>query len=476
VDTEMLRQWIEKFWDKEILPSLSRYIEIPNKSPVFDPNWQHHGHMDRAIDHVMDWIDGQQVPGLIMSRQQLPGRTPLLYLDLPATPHADKGCILIYGHLDKQPEFTGWRTGLGPFKPVLENDRLYGRGGADDGYAVYAMIAAIKALAQQGLAMPRMIGIIECSEESGSPDLAGYMASLAGQLDDTDLVIALDSSCGNYDQLWLTTSLRGMLIGELRVDVLNEGAHSGAAGGIVPSSFRILRQLLSRLEDETSGAITPSFLNEQIPDFRRAEAAAAGAVLADSFGEMYSFAGAGVPLSSDPTELVINNTWQAALEVTGMDGLPTLAAAGNVLRPFSSAKLARRLPPTTDATRAAAQLHTLLTEDPPHGSRVTFEFDTPASGWHAPAISTDLNASLQEASRTFFGAPAIAMGCGGSIPFMEYLARTLPDAQFLVTGVLGPHSNAHGPNEFLHVPTASKITACIASVMHDWATGGGERP
>ncbi len=467
MDMDALIEEIDHYWDDEILPSLSHYIEIPNQSPAFDPDWQRHGHMGRAMDHVMAWVDAQSVPGLVMSLEQLPGRTPLLYLELPATEATRRDSVLIYGHLDKQPEFNGWHPDLGPWKPVLKDDRLYGRGGADDGYAVYGMIAAIKALQSQGLAMPRVVGIIECSEESGSPDLASYMTLLKERLADTNLVIALDSSCGNYDQLWLTTSLRGMLIGELRVEILGEGAHSGMAGGIVPSSFRILRQLLSRLEDETSGTITPPFLNEQLPDFRRAEAIAAGEVLKNSFQEMYSFSGYGAPVSEDPTELVINNTWQASLEITGMDGLPAMAQAGNVLRPFSSAKLALRLPPTTDATLAAAKLHTLLTQNPPHGALVTFELDTPNSGWHAPATSPALEASVQEASRRFFGAPAIAMGCGGSIPFMEYLARTLPEAQFLVTGVLGPHSNAHGPNEFLQIPTAKKVTACVAKVIHD---------
>ncbi|MFT5046880.1 MAG: acetylornithine deacetylase/succinyl-diaminopimelate desuccinylase-like protein [Porticoccaceae bacterium] len=360
--------------------------------------------------------------------------------------------------MDKQPEFTGWHEGLAPWTAVRRDDKLYGRGGEDDGYAIYSAVAIIKMLREQSLPHPRIVILIEAPEESGSPDLPFYMDELNRQIGTPSLVIALDSSCGNYDQLWVTTSLRGMLIGELKVQVLEQLAHSGMAGCIVGSSFRLLRQLLSRVEDEHSGAILPSFLNEQIPDIRRSEAATAGEVLSADFNTMYTYAGSSGPISDDPTELVLNNTWQASLEVTGIDGLPDLANAGNVLR----------LPPTTDARLAEQQLTDSLTENAPYGVEVSFDSGEPAPGWHAPATDPALEAALQSASDTYFGAPAINMGCGGSIPFMEFLAKKLPKSQFVVTGVLGPHSNAHGPNEFLHLPTAKKITCSMTSVIYDW--------
>ena len=460
--------FVSGFWDKEILPSLQDYIRIPNKSPMFDPEWQRHGYMDEAVQHVMHWVDTQAVPGLQMSLHQLEGRTPVLYLTLPGT---GDDTVLIYGHLDKQPEFTGWYDDLDPWIPVLRQDKLYGRGGADDGYAIYSAIAAIKALQAQNLDMPRIAIIIECSEESGSPDLLYYMDALEQDIGGTSLVIALDSSCGNYDQLWMTTSLRGMLLGELTVSVLEQGAHSGAAGGIVPSSFQILRHLISRLEDENTGAITPPFLNEQIPQMRHEEAAAAGKVLAQTFSTMFTYDGDCQPVSDDPTELVINNSWRSSLEVTGVDGIPSLQDAGNVLRPSTAVKLALRLSPTTDAATAADELTRLLTKNPPYGSTVSFELEVPNPGWHAPLTEDSLEQSFQRASTAFFGAPAMSMGCGGSIPFMGFLAQKLTDAQFMVTGVLGPHSNAHGPNEFLHIPMAKKLTACIAQVIHDRVSG-----
>ena len=463
MDTQANHQYIDALWDDSILPSLSEYISIPNKSPMFDPDWETNGYMEDAVTLMLKWVEDQHVPGLDVEVHRLPGKTPTILLTLESD--SSENSVLIYGYLDKQPEFSGWHEGLEPWKPVLRDGKLYGRGGADDGYAIYSAIAAINSLLDQNLALPRIVILIEASEESGSPDLPFYMDQLEAKIGRPGLVIALDSTAGNYDQLWVTTSLRGMLISDLTVKVLNEGVHSGAAGGIVPSSFRLMRQLISRLEDENTGVITPDFLNEQVPDIRRQEAIAAGKVLADSFADMYPFAGDGKPVSDDPTELVLNNTWAASLAVTGLGGAPSPEEAGNVLRPETSARLALRIPPTIDEIAAAEALHRLLTDSAPNGAAVTLDMHEPCAGWHAPITTDKLRASLSKASMDYFGADAMYMGCGGSIPFMEFLADKLPEAQFVVTGVLGPHSNAHGPNEFLHIPAAKKITAVTASLL-----------
>ena len=467
MDTNANSDYINTLWDESILPSLAEYVAIPNKSPMFDADWEANGYMEDAVKHMLAWVEAQNVAGLTSEVHRLPGRTPTILLTIEG--HNDD-TVLIYGHLDKQPEFNGWEDGLGPWLPVFRDDKLYGRGGADDGYAIYSAIAAIKSLQEQQLPYPRIVVMIEASEESGSPDLPFYMDQLEDQIGKASLVIALDSTCGNYDQLWITTSLRGMLISDLTVKVLQEGVHSGAAGGIVPSSFRLLRQLISRIEDENTGVITPDFLNEQVPDVRRQEAIEAGQVLADTFEDMYPFAGSTGPMSDDPTELVLNNTWAASLAVTGLGGAPSPDEAGNVLRPETTARLALRIPPTIDAEAAAASLRKVLTENPPGGAEVTLDIHTPNPGWHAPETSEKLRQSLEKASMNYFGAPAMSIGCGGSIPFMEFLARKLPDAQFVVTGVLGPRSNAHGPNEFLHIPTGKKITAAVAELLFDWAS------
>jgi len=460
-------RYIEELWDNSILPSLAEYVKIPAKSPLFDPNWAANGYVDEAVEVMLEWVRKQDVPGLRINVHRLPGRTPTILIILDGDTDET---VLIYGHLDKQPEFSGWEEGLEPFKPVFRDDKLYGRGGADDGYAIYSAIATIKSLRAQQLTLPRTVILIEASEESGSPDLPFYMDELEDSIGKPGLVIALDSTAGNYDQLWVTTSLRGMLIADLTVKVLTEGVHSGAAGGIVPSSFRLLRQIISRLEDEETGVILPDFLNEQVPDIRRREAIEAGKVLSNTFEDMYPFAGNGKPLFDDPTELVLNNTWAGSLAVTGLGGAPSPVDAGNVLRPATTARLALRIPPTIDEKAAADSLKKLLTEEAPNGAEVIVEMHEPCAGWHAPNMTASLRASLSRASTAYFGSDAMYIGCGGSIPFMEFLANKFPEAQFVVTGLLGPRSNAHGPNEFLHIPCAKKITAVIAAVLYDWAS------
>jgi len=457
-----LRAHVERVFRGAALPALERYIAIPNRSPLFDPDWAAAGHMERAVELVAGWCRERGVPGLRVEVIRLPGRTPLLWLEAPGD--ADD-TVLLYGHLDKQPEMEGWAEGLGPWTPVRRGDRLYGRGGADDGYAAFAIGTALEALAAQGARRARCVAIVEACEESGSFDLPAYVAHLAPRIGEPSLVVCLDSGCGNYEQLWVTTSLRGMVTGTLRVDVLTEGVHSGDASGVVPSSFRILRQLLSRLEDEATGEIRLPELHVAVPADRRRQAEASAAVLGESVFAKFPFPPGTAPLADDPTTLVLNRTWRPWLEITGIDGVPSVRAGGNVLRPTTAAKLSLRLPPTVDGDAATARVKALLEAEPPHGARVSFSAEAAASGWNAPPFAPWLERALDDASRAAFGKPAVAMGEGGSIPFMAMLGERFPAAQFLVTGVLGPGSNAHGPNEFLHLPTAERVTMCVAHIL-----------
>ena len=472
--TRTLYSVIARQWDDDIVPQLVEYIRLPAKSPNFDPRWEQHGHIEAAVRQAERWIRAQDIPGLQLEIIRLPGRTPFLFFDVPAKgAGASSRTVALYGHLDKQPEMTGWRPGLGPWTPVYEEGRLYGRGGADDGYAVFAALAAIMALDAQGIARPRCVGLIETCEESGSYDLPAYLAAVAPRLGDVCLVIALDSGAGNYDQLWATTSLRGLVNGTLEVGILTEGVHSGDAGGVVPSSFRIARQLLDRLDDSRTGAVKPAAFACEIPAERIAQAKQAAEILGDAMWKRFPWASccsgeqAGLfaqPLTKDPVELILNRTWRAALAVTGADGLPPIESAGNVQRPFTSLKLSLRLPPLVDGATAAAEMKRILESDPPYSARVAFSGGG-STGWNAPATAPWLAAALDEASQAFFGKPAAYMGEGGTIPFMSMLGAIFPQAQLLVTGVLGPKSNAHGPNEFIDVPYAKKVTAATAAVI-----------
>jgi len=453
---------IAQQWDREIVPRLVDYIRIPAKSPHFDAAWEAHGHIERVVRLAEEWVRAQPIAGLQVEIVRLPGRTPLLLFEVPG--RGDR-TVLLYGHLDKQPEMVGWRADAGPWTPVIENGKLYGRGGADDGYAIFAALSAIGALHAQGIAHARCVGLIETCEESGSYDLPAYLDALKPRLGNVDFVVGLDSGCGDYERLWMTTSLRGLAAGTLRVDVLTEGVHSGDASGVVPSSFRIARKLLDRLEDSANGWILPSAFHAQIPPERVEQAAHAAAILGDIVFRKYPFAGGTRPMVDDGAEALLNRTWRPALSTIGADGFPAIADAGNVLRPSTSLMLSLRLPPTIDGNAATQAMKSLLEADPPHGARVSFEPVQGATGWNAPPTRRWLAEALDGASRANYGKPAAAMGEGGTIPFMAMLGEQFPQAQFLITGVLGPHSNAHGPNEFLHLDYAKRLTACVAEVL-----------
>lgn len=466
LDKSALRQQVEGQWRDSIVPKLCEYVRIPNKSPLFDPDWEEHGHMEAAIQLMANWCRAQPLAGITVEIMRIQGRTPLLFIDLPG--QVDD-CVLLYGHLDKQPEFTGWHEGLSPWEPVIRDGKLYGRGGADDGYAVFASLAAIAALDAQRIPRARCVVLIEACEESGSPDLPAYVAALAPRLGTPSLVVCLDAECGNYEQLWCTTSLRGNLIGTLEVKVLEEGVHSGTGSGIAPSCIRILRQLLTRIEDEVTGDLLLEPMYVPIPPERRRQIAAAAAVLGDAVRTRLPFAPGVRPLSTDPVELLANSTWKPSLTVTGLEGLPTLQNAGNVLVPEVSVKLSFRLPPTTDPAPIAALLKRTLEADPPYNASVRFNSGPDMGGWDAPPFDPWLEQSLARASRDFFGKEAMYLGAGGSIPFMGMLGQRFPHTQFMVTGVLGPLSNAHGPNEFLHIETGIKVTQCVSQVLADHA-------
>jgi acetylornithine deacetylase/succinyl-diaminopimelate desuccinylase-like protein len=459
-----LRQFVDSAWKDSILGQLQDYIRIPNKSPAFDPDWERHGYMDQAIELMARWCRAQPVPGMRVEVRRLPGVTPLLLIEIPGEL---PGSVLLYGHLDKQPEFTGWLPGLGPWEPVIRDGKLYGRGGADDGYAVFSSLTAIAALKAQGIPLARCVLMIEASEESGSIHLPAHLDALGDRIGEPSLLICLDAECGNYDQLWSTTSLRGNLVGQLTVRVLTEGAHSGLASGIAPAPFRIIQQLLERLEDSATGNFRLAELHADIPKDRRAQITAAATVLGPRILDKIPFIDGAQPLSADPEQLLINNTWQPTLAVTGADGLPPTRNAGNVLLPEIALKISLRLPPTVDPANAGRVVRTVLERDPPYGAHVSFNPESSTGGWNASAFAPWFEQCMQRASKHVFSRDPVYFGGGGSIPFLRMLGERFPDTQFFVTGVLGPHSNAHGPNEFLHIDYATRLTECVSIVLAD---------
>ncbi len=459
-----MQEEINLIWRKDIVPRLAEYIKIPNKSPAYDIDWKANGHMNRAMDLIVKWCTKQPIKDMHISVLEEEGRTPLLFIEIDGQ---TEETILLYGHMDKQPEMKGWNKtlGLSPWEPVLLDDKLYGRGGADDGYAVFAALTAIAALQRHQIPHARCVLIIEGSEESGSVDLNFYLEKLQEKIGVPSLIICLDSGCGNYDQLWSTTSLRGLISGTLRIEVLTKGMHSGSGSGVVPSAFRVLELLLDRIEDRQTGQITIPELQVNIPQQYIQQATLTAQILGEDFQRDFPFALPTHAVSNNDAELILNRTWRPALSVIGIDGLPPLANAGNVTIPYLAVKLSIRIPPGCNPERAQQVLNKTLTHNPPYSAKVSFLSQDYASGWQAPLLDKWLENANEEASQLFFGKPAAYLGEGGTIPFMGMLGSMFPKAQFLITGVLGPDSSAHGPNEFLHLGMARKLTGCVASVI-----------
>jgi acetylornithine deacetylase/succinyl-diaminopimelate desuccinylase-like protein len=462
-------------WRSDVLPLLVEFARIPNLSPDFDPGWREAGHMDAAADLMAAWAGARALPGATVEVVRLPGLTPTVLVDVPASDPGAVGTVLLYGHIDKQPPFDGWAPGRGPWTPVVEGDRLYARGVADDGYALPSALVAVEAVRAAGGRHGRVIVLAEGSEESGSPHLPAVLAHLGDRIGTPDVVLALDSGSPTYDRLWVTTSLRGALVGTLTVRVLGHGVHSGEAGGVVPSSFRISRQLLDRIEDASTGDVLVPELRVDPPDWAldaaREQAAALDGNTSD--GPPFPVVGSLELDGADSTDRVVRNAWRASVAVVGADGMPPPAEAGSVLRPFTSLKLVVRIPPTCDPVAAAAALERTLTADPPSGAEVTWEGGQAAGGWAAAPLAPWLGEALDQASRACFANPPARLGEGGSIPFMGWLAERYPEAQVLAAGVLGPGSNAHGPDESLHLPTAERLTGALALLLDAHADHSG---
>lgn len=458
---------IEQQWDQDIIPQLVDYIKIPNKSPIFDADWQKHGHMDRAMELIVNWCRKQPIKDMQIKVLREENRTPLLFIDIPGD--SDK-TVLLYGHMDKQPEMTGWHEDLGPWKPVLKDGKLYGRGGADDGYSAFASLNAIANLQRLNIKHPRCVVLIEGSEESGSIDLPYYLSKLNSQLGNPDLVICLDSSCCNYKQLWGTTSLRGIVGGTLTIATLKEGLHSGYASGVVPSTFMVLQQLLNRIQDPKTGQFLLKEFYVDIPEYYQQQAADTAAIVKQGVIRSIPWAGDTKPVTDDISELILNRSWRPTLSITGIDGVPKLADAGNVVLPEITLMLSIRTPPGCDLAKAEAVLQQILEKEPPFNAKVTFNLTQSEAGWQAPERAAWLDKAIGEASELFFGPKAAYTSEGGGIPFMQMLGEQFPQAQFLITGVLGPSSNAHGPNEFLHIQTAKRVTASVAYVLAEHYT------
>jgi acetylornithine deacetylase/succinyl-diaminopimelate desuccinylase-like protein len=466
MEQKIVRDMIARAWAGEVIPNLSGLIAIPALSPAFDVGWAATGYLRAAVDHVASWVRARDIAAGC-EVVELPGRSPVLLIDVPPTAGAaGRGTALLYGHLDKQPALTEWSTGLGPWQPVLRDGRLYGRGSVDDGYSGYAALTALEAVRAAGGEHARAVILLETGEESGSPDLPAYLHHLARRLGDVNLVICLDGGGGtDYKRLWLTSSLRGGVTATVTVRVLESGVHSGIAGGIVPSSFRIMRQLLNRVEDPATGEVLLPEMNVPVPERRRADAEAFAALDPDAVGRGIPFVRGMAAAAPELAELILNNTWRPALSVIGGDGLPESRLAPAVLRPATSLRLSFRTPPGVEAAVAREALERALTIDVPYGAQIKVSDWTLFNGWSAPEPSTWLATALDGLTGPVFSEAYRQLGVGGGIPFMEMLGRRYADADFVITGALGTDSNMHVADEWLNIEYAEQVTAAVAVIL-----------
>jgi len=455
---------IESEFEKEIIPNLCEFIKIDNLSPCFDKEWNTNGKQDKCAKFCLDWALRQGVQGIKGEIVKDDDKTPLIFIEIEAR-NSSKS-VMLYGHFDKQPHFDGWAEGLGPITPVIRDGKLYGRGGADDGYALFSSILAIKAIQQNGGSHGRTVICVEGSEESGSPHLMHYINALKERIGQIDLMVCLDSGALSYDTLWITTSLRGCAMIDITVDILEEAIHSGVGSGFVADSFMILRNILDRIEDSKTGIVCEA-LHVKIPEKRLQDAEKVAALLKEKVLERIKILPGVKPASDDYKELLLNTTWRPRLTVTGQDGLAPVEIAGNVLRASTSMRISVRLPPTLDGKFASDYLEELILKDPPHGAKVSTKRRTPGSGWSAKEFSSQLETSLQNSSKNLWGQEYLCFGEGGSIPFIKQLADYFPACEILVMGVLGPQSNAHACNEFLHIDYCKKITSVLAHTLND---------
>jgi len=453
----------DEIWEQSILPSLSDFIEIKALSPLFEPDWANLGELDATIEIFCKWLDEQGISGMSYETHRIDDLSPVLLVTIEGT---GPGEVIFYSHLDKQPSKPElWSEGLHPLRAVRRDPWLYGRGSVDDGYGGYLCATSIRLLQEAGEPHPRCTMIIETCEESGSFDLPPYLEELTDQLGNPDMVVVMDSGGPDYDHVWMTEALRGLVSGTLSVKVSHEGIHSGNSGGSIPSSFRIQRILLDRVEDSATGRVLIPEMHADIPQEVRDKAVALRDIVGNSIWEQFPTVDSLRQASESTEDMIVAMNWEPTLSIIGADGMPSVQVAGNVLRTNTDLKLSFRIPPGVDSEAAIACAKKILEEDPPYGAEVTFTPDSSADGFHAPPLSGTVSDAIHDASMELTGLPPLATWTGGTIPFMAMMQGKYPEAMFLCTGSSGPGNNAHGPDEKLHIPSSKRLTVALSATV-----------
>ena len=460
IDIDSMVETADSIWEESILPSLSEFIEIHALSPGFAPDWDELGELQATIDLFCDWLDRQGIAGMTYKTHRIGNHSPVLLVTIEGT---GSGEVLFYSHLDKQPSRPNlWSEGLHPLKAVRRDPFLFGRGSVDDGYGGYLCVTAMKLLQEAGAPHPKATFLIETCEESGSFDLPPYLDLLSEDLGSPDLVVVLDSGGPTYEHIWVTEALRGLVAGNLSVKVSHEGVHSGMSGGAIPSSFRIQRMLLDRVENSSTGEVLIPEMHVEISDKIKQEAATLGSILGDELWKSLPVVNTLEPQTRGADQILLDINWRPAMSVIGADGMPPVQTAGNVLRTHTDLKLSFRIPPGVKAEYVQGVVKEMLEKDPPYGAEVTYHATEPADGFHAPPLHDGVAKALDEVSMKLTGYSPMATWIGGTIPFMAMIQNKYPNACFLCTGSSGPGNNAHGPDEKLHIPHSKRLNVALA--------------
>ena len=453
---------IEEAWQGDALEALAEFVRLPAKSPDFDPDWEQNGVLLRALEDAARWAK-VRFPEGTFEILSAPGVTPVLWVDIPGTPPGRPA--LFYGHFDKQPEAGEWSEGLAPFEPVLRDGRLYGRGTADDGYSFYAALTAARAMDEAGRKRPRIMGVFETREESGSGDLPHYLPELSKRAGRPSVLTVLDLGIQDKTRLWRTQSLRGVVTFTLKVEVLASGVHSGVTSGIVPSSFAVMRTLLDRLEDPATGRVKVASMHVPEPTRHMPALRRLAELSGEDLWKRFPWAGETEPRSFDPLELLLKNGWQPTLSILGAEGLPPVKEAGALIRPSTTLKLSFRIPPGVDAQKAAEDAVALVTTNVPSKAKVTVANLHAEPGFEAPAGAEWLDAAWSKASEELFRETAEDVFDGATIGILPKFVKAFGPCPFLCTGVLGTEDNAHAPDESVSLEYLTKLTCAVASVL-----------
>lgn len=494
IDINDLLTTIDKFWKSSIKSDFEQFVRIESITPqyVMGSTAEKLKGICEALNLAMDWVNKQSDLNATLTAGIPQGSpcaanqahetvetdaahlTPILLIQIPGTAPEGSGSVLMYGHWDKQAiaDVKAWNEPkgsmkTGPFQPNIANGRLYGRGTADDGYALFFSIAAIQALRANGIPYPTVNFILDFDEEGGSVNLERYLEKFSFKIGTPDLCITLDSGAGDYNRIWNTTTERGIVTGTLTVKVLTDSVHSGDGSGIIPNPQRIMRHLLSRLEDPVTGKILPSEFQVEVPATYLADVFSQATNIVPSTIKGFPWFGYATTAASNPVELILNRIWRAGLAVTGVDGLPSTAAANNVVVGSVSYQLSLRLPPPLRIDEVQRQLKDLFEKDPPYGATVTYDYEgaPAANGWMSPPQPRWLSEAIDQASQVLFQQPSAPLGDGGTQPVLAILKEKFKETLFFASGVAGPGNNEHAANENLNIKYAEQLSACEAYVL-----------